>query len=146
MKLGVWLKRVSWMILCIEFFNDFDVRIGVVVDGGGVVIRRWWCFFFFFERMMMRWLFVDFYECLRRWCKIWRRRWNLFFGFGLSNFLTQHLKRHINVVCHVTRCHAILRLPRTYFCNRWWRHGSKPKHIYLTMFVLEQKKKIHVRK
>lgn len=53
------------MILCIEFFNDFDVRIGVVVDGGGVVIRRWWCFFFFLREWWWDgclWTFMNVYE------------------------------------------------------------------------------------
>jgi len=42
----------------------------------------------------------------------------LFFDFGPSNFVTQHTERHISVVCHVTRCHVILCLPRRRFCNR----------------------------
>ena len=40
------------------------------------------------------------------------------FGFGPSNFGTQHLERHISVACHVTRCHVILCLSHTRFCNK----------------------------
>jgi len=37
----------------------------------------------------------------------------LFFDFGPSNFVTQHMERHISVVCHVILC-----LPHRRFCNR----------------------------
>jgi len=43
---------------------------------------------------------------------------NLFFDFGPSNFVTQHMERHIIVVCHVTCRHVILCLPHRRFCNR----------------------------
>jgi len=43
----------------------------------------------------------------------------IFFHFGPSNFLTQHLKRHISIVCHATRRHAIPCLPHIHFCNIW---------------------------
>jgi len=39
-------------------------------------------------------------------------------GFGLCNFVTRHLKRHIIVIYHVTHRHIILCLPHTNFCNR----------------------------
>jgi len=42
----------------------------------------------------------------------------LFFDFGPSNFVTQHMEQHISVVCHVTCRHTILRLPHRRFCNK----------------------------
>jgi len=66
----------------------------------------------------------------RSWSFLWFFRFGpsayLFFDFGPSNFVTQHIEQH---VFHITCHHVILHLLHIRFCNRWWRRRQKPKRL-----------------
>jgi len=134
---------VSWYLCMLNFWMILMMRLSVVDDGGAVIRWWWWCCWrlLFLKKF---WIFMNVDEGGvkddeeiegRRWRIFWISFLDLlsfrFFLFWslcefcilvlvLLTFWVSIGKRHISIICHVSRC-----LSRMYFCNRRWRQGPK---------------------